>query len=127
MNVYIFVPVFLLRLHAPDCTIHKRQCRHSYTFYWLGNMLSLNAEFFFPFDAYTERERHELLYPKPPHPPPPAKHHLKFFQEQVKWWVVPCLFDPLERPYVLSLISPGKFMSSTVISLSPVLFGFFLE
>ena len=85
--MYIFVPVFLLKL-LPDCTIHKAV--YEYTFYCLGNMLSLCAENFFLSFFILREIVMNCFAPNSLLP----KHHMKFFCEQIKLRVAPCLIDP---------------------------------
>ena len=66
---------------------HTRQCM--YTFYCLGNMLSLCAENFFVFFMLRENVMNCFA----PNPLPPQQH-IKFFCEQIELRVAPCLIDP---------------------------------
>ena len=94
-----------------DCTIHKAV--YVYTFYCLGNMLNLCAENFFVF--FMLREIFMNCFAPNPLPP---KHHMKFFCEQIKLRVPPCLIDPWN--FHMFFLWYEKSMSSTVNPLSLV-------
>ena len=70
-----------------DCTTHKAV--YIYTFYCLGNMLSLCAENIFVFFMLRENAMNSLAFN-----PLPPKHHMKFYCEQIELGVAPCLMTP---------------------------------
>ena len=54
-------------------------------------MLSLYAEKFLSFLCFTQTENVTNCFALNSLSP---KHHMKFFREQIEFWLAPCLIDP---------------------------------
>ena len=91
-----------------------------YTFYCLGNMLSLYAENFLSFLCFTQRTSWIALPSNPSSP----KHHMMFFREQIELQVAPAQLTPgISTCSFFQFSIRGKSMSSTLCHL----FRYFLE